>query len=374
MKYILDELYAFRFYENKDGPFVSIRQFSDNEVTKIGQDAGIINIHEIYRNRVIIEDLLYRMFKRQGGNPKRTYPYYATVFDKLPKNNQLHVRFQQPECIRIPMSEFPKDQISFTYGQSPRALTRKDNHPTRRKLLLWDEAEWAINKFPYIEDEGTWLEMQIWEDDTLTKFYDNGHGKSIREFVVAERLSDKEREELKEKYAPLIKLIKPEYFFSPTSAHGVSHAIRVLVLAQIIAQKCMLTSNDLDILAYAAAYHDIGRENHKVDVKHGFASFKKIVDLKLCPGSFTETETELFRFAVENHQLSVSEAMENLKQYKISDTERAYELLTILKDADTLERCRFGNVDISYIYHDVAKKMVNLGYQLLTIYPEMINL
>ena len=46
---------------------------------------------------------------------------------------------------------------------------------------MWDEAEWVINQFPYIYDEGTWLEMQIWEDNTLKKFYQNS--ENITDFV-----------------------------------------------------------------------------------------------------------------------------------------------------------------------------------------------
>lgn len=41
MKYVLDEMFAFRFYEKKDGPFVSLRQFNYDEVTEIGKKASL---------------------------------------------------------------------------------------------------------------------------------------------------------------------------------------------------------------------------------------------------------------------------------------------------------------------------------------------
>lgn len=373
MKYKLDEMFAYRFYEKKKGPFESIRQFNFDEVTQIGKSAGITNIHEIYNNRVLIENLLLRMFKHKGGVSEREYPYYATVFDKLPRNNQLHVRFSEPECLKIPMKEFPRDKMSFTYGQSPRALTRKDNHPTRRKVLLWDEAEWALNHFPFVEDEGTWLEMQIWEDETLKRFYQDGKGENISSFIVEERLSQQERDNLMRKFADKFSDIKSELFFSPTSVHGVSHAMRVLVLCDVIAEKLNVSEKDRFLLKYAAAFHDIGRLNHKENNYHGYNSYRKMELLKLLPKQISKEDAQIIKFAIEMHPLSIDVAKRDSSLQNIADKNRAIILLSILKDADTLDRCRFGNVDISYLLNSESKKLVNFGYQLLTMYPEIIN-
>lgn len=371
MKYIIDEMYAFRFYEKKDGPFVSIRQFSYDEVSKLGQKGGMCNIHDIYNNRVLIEDLLLRQFIRKGGVSDREYPYYATVFDKLPDNNQLHVRFQEPECLKIPMKEFPKEKVSFTYGQSPRALTRKDNHPTRRKVLLWDEAEWAINQFPFVKDEGTWLEMQIWEDDTLKRFYKDGKGENISLFVVEDRLSQKQREQLIANYASEFDILRSNLFFAPTSAHGLAHAKRVMVLADVLAERCGMSVQDRLILKYAAAFHDIGRQNHKEDEEHGKESYKSMEAERLIPQSFQKNEKKILQFVVEAHPIKYESACRLSTYNGIEDKKRAMNLLSIMKDADTLDRCRFGNVDINYLINEEAKALVNFGYQLLVIYPEV---
>ena len=371
MKYVLDEMFAFRFYEKKDGSFVSLRQFNYDEVTEIGKKAGICNIHDIYKNRVMIEDLLMRLFKRKGGISDLPYPYYATVFDELPSNNQLHVRFNEPQCLKIPMKEFPKDKVSFTYGQSPRALTRKDNHPTRRKVLLWDEAEWVINQFPYIYDEGTWLEMQIWEDNTLKKFYQNS--ENITDFVVEERLSEQERVDLIRKYSEEFRSLTSDLFFSPNSVHGLSHARRVLVLSDIIADHCGRVEKDRKVLKCAAAFHDIGRMNHKEDENHGVESYKKMEERNVIPSDIEAEDRKLLQYIVEEHPRDFEKAKKRLNELNIHDKQRAADLLSILKDADTLDRCRFGNVDILYLINPESKKLVNLGYQLLTIYPEILN-
>ena len=161
MGYVLDDMFAYRFYEKRDGPLVSLMYYDDQTVTAIGQKAGITNIHEIYNNRRLIEDLLLRMFIRAGGRPTLSFPYYAAVYRELPENNVLHMRFDEPECICIPMYAFSKDQVSFTYGQSPRAFTRKDNHPTRRKLYMWQDIEKVMDDYPLDSREDTWIEMQI---------------------------------------------------------------------------------------------------------------------------------------------------------------------------------------------------------------------
>ena len=71
------------------------------------------------------------------------------------------------------------------------------------------------------------------------------------------------------------------------------------------------------------------------------------------------------------HPVRMDIACLDLSLRHILDKNRAVRLLSIVKDADTLDRCRFGNVDINYLINMESKKLVNFGYQLLTIYPEL---
>lgn len=372
MKYKLDNMYAYRFYEKKDGPLVTIRNFNENEVSCIGSKAGITNIQEIYKNRIIIEDLLYRMFIKKGGKPKIKYPYYATVFDVLPESNQLHIRFNEPECIKIPMNAFPKEHVSFTYGQSPRALTRKDHHPTRRKVLTWDEAELAINEFPFVEDEGTWLEMQIWEEDVIKQYYEDAKQGCITTYEVKERLSENERKHIVEQYEPFLNSLESRFFVEPQSAHGISHAMRVLVLSQRLAESLQMTDDQKSILTYGALYHDIGRDEQSIDNTHGYKSFEKIVKLGLIPKCFDANAISILRFIIENHPLDTAYAKKNIIQYNIDDEEKAFGVLQVLKDADILDGCRFGHIDPDYLSYRESRKLIPIAYQLLTIYREAL--
>ena len=47
-------------------------------------------------------------------------------------------------------------------------------------------------------------------------------------------------------------------------------------------------------------------------------------------------------------------------------------VLHILKDADTLDRCRFGHINLDYLALEDSRKYVSFAYQLLTIFREKI--
>ena len=372
MAYKLENLFAYRFFEKSEGPLDTIRKYSIQEVNKLGKQAGITNIHEIYDNRVIIENWLYRQFIKQGGKPKTDFPYYATVYDNLPEDIQLHVRFQEPQCIRIPMNAFSKDSVSFTYAQSPRALTRKDNHPTRRKVLMWDEAEWAINAFPYDNREGTWLEMQIWEESVIQKFYNAGKSLCVTDCTVPDRLTDCAKEMILDKYSLYLSKVPSELFVDASSVYGTTHAIRVLILVDKLSEEQKLDPLSKNVLHYGALYHDIAREKDLNDNLHGYKSFEKLQNTNFAFGKIAKENFEILKFVIENHSLTDSQAKDNIRNYKLINKDLAINLLNILKDADALDHCRFGHIDLDSLHFESSRKYVSFAYQLLTIFREKI--
>lgn len=213
--------------------------------------------------------------------------------------------------------------------------------------------------------------MQIWEDETLERFYKGGTGENISSFIVEDRLSQKEREQLIAKFSQKFDILRSDLFFAPTSAHGLAHAKRVMVLADVLAERCGMSIDDRLILEYAAAFHDIGRQNHKEDEQHGRESYRLIEAEGLLPAKLQNSERKILQFVVEAHPIGYEKACQIITCKEIEDGERALRLLSVMKDADTLDRCRFGNVDINYLINEEAKTLVNFGYQLLLIYPEM---
>lgn len=365
----LSDLYAYRFYERGAGPFVSLMQYRESEIEKLGYSEGIININEIYKNRKQIEKMLRKIFIRQGGKPRLEYPYYAAVYKNLPQTNQLHVRFNEPECLKIPMNAFNREEVSFTYCQSPRAFTRKDNHPTRRKLFMWDEAEEAMNKYPFLEIEDTWFEMQIWNDEVLKYYYNFKKDTNVKAFEVKERLSEKEKQDIIETYEPFVRLIKPDLFFAPYSAHGISHATRVMILTQKLGDLYHLTEASKRILLYCGIYHDIGRENHEVNEVHGYKSYEKLKKNNLLPPDLMDEET--IRFIIENHPIDIDTALKNIENYRVRDRKEAIKLLKIFKDADVLDRCRFAYVNKHFLCMKESGTLLHFAYQILRIYREI---
>ena len=110
-----------------------------------------------------------------------------------------------------------------------------------------------------------------------------------------------------------------------------------------------------------------------MDENHGVESYKKMEERNVIPSDIEAEDRKLLQYIVEEHPRDFEKAKKRLNELNIHDKQRAADLLSILKDADTLDRCRFGNVDILYLINPESKKLVNLGYQLLTIYPEILN-
>lgn len=368
MNYIkLENLTAYRFFEKEEGPITTIRNFTLEEAMVLGHKKGIVNMKTIYNNRERLENLLRDMFKRQEGQPQTNFPYYAAVFDKLPPETQLYARFKNPEFVKIPMIAFQKDRVSFTYGRSTKALTRKDGHPTHRKLYLWDEAEWIINKFPFDIDEELWLEMQIWEKDTLCRYYAGGKGENVHALKVFGRLDDSEYISTINEYKTFFDMIKEETFLEPHSSHGIAHAQRVLVLSQELANLYGVDNHYKELLRYCAAFHDIGRIAQGKDDYHGFNSFKKIIQMNLLPQCLADDSREIIRFIVENHQLNIDVAQNRLKNYQIKDKKFIFSLYCIFKDADILDCCRYSQIIRSYLCYEESRSLIDYAYQLLRI-------
>ena len=366
----LKDLYAYRFYDKSEGPLRTIRTYNIKEIIEFGKKAGVTNIVEIYKNRIKLENMMYDLFVKKGGRPNMPFPLYFAVYNELPQKSRSHVRFKEPYCLRIPVNAFSREHISFTYGLSTRAFTRKDGHPLRRKLLLLEDVENVINDFPYDEDEELWFEMQVWDERIIQEYYKLG--TTISSHPASERLTPTQQKELMRKYDPYMCLINPEYFYEPDGVHGVSHAKRVVVLTQELAEFHHLDSKQKELLLYCAIFHDIGRTHNLKDNKHGFKSYLKLEQLNVLP-LFDKESKQVIRFIIENHQLDIDLAKSNMKKYNLKCADNAFYLYSIFRDSDILDRCRFCHVDVHYLFHKSSRDFVSLAYQLLLMYREKLQ-
>lgn len=177
--------------------------------------------------------------------------------------------------------------------------------------------------------------------------------------------------------------------------HGISHNDRVAILTMIIAQREGVFENDTDdrlkdILMSAAYYHDIGRKKGIITDNygtHGKNSARKIrqgkANLKYLDGkAYTDEDTRLLQAIVEAHEGKDKNMARICAKYKVKEEEKllAIQLMTILKDADALDRVRLDanygvlmktDMDPKYLRTNTSKQLLNASYQLESLYGKV---
>lgn len=150
--------------------------------------------------------------------------------------------------------------------------------------------------------------------------------------------------------------IKDNLFLLPYSQHGILHTKRVLKLSLALAKKLTLTPQDTKILAVAACYHDIGRENENIEPEHGLKSSRKVLRLGLDKlHNLSEKDLDVVLDLIRFHSLA---------DYLWTDREHLL-LYQILKDADALDRLRFDDLDPKYLRLPESKGLIDMEQEIL---------
>lgn len=140
--------------------------------------------------------------------------------------------------------------------------------------------------------------------------------------------------------------------------HDMVHSARVLFLAFSIihAGKIKLSTKELQQLSEAIVYHDIGRSDDEIDRKHGAAS------RRIYKSSRKNCDT-VTAFLIEYHCIDDEQAETYLQHSPIKGKSRAWLLYQILKDADALDRVRFGifALDVNFLRLSISHKLVPLA-------------
>lgn len=160
---------------------------------------------------------------------------------------------------------------------------------------------------------------------------------------------------LYQRYRSRISTLYDAYGRANDEEHDAEHTLRVLFDALLLVQVqgIDLTKKESHQLCDAILYHDIGRINDEVDDSHGAKSKDIYYDAALECNSATA-------FLIEYHCLDDRKALADLKASNIRNKERVWLLYTILKDADALDRVRFGMraVDPKYFRNEMAHKLL----------------
>ena len=149
------------------------------------------------------------------------------------------------------------------------------------------------------------------------------------------------------------------------TGHGKLHTERVLFLALTIIQAGKIKLNPMErtqLLTFIV-FHDIGREDDGVDDGYGKANrevYETSVGKSLDPA---------VSFLIEYHCLDDNLAEEYLKTADtIRAKKRAWLLYQILKDADAIDRVRFGiyDLDVNQLRLPISHKLVPLAVAAVT--------
>lgn len=157
-----------------------------------------------------------------------------------------------------------------------------------------------------------------------------------------------------------------ELSFNKIDGHDKNHSLRVLFLALIIGYELDLTDEDAELLAIACINHDRGRKHDRKCTNHGKESFKIFSEEGFLEDVYTEyfiDENEV-EFLLTYHCKDDKEAEEfSNKNFVEEGKDRLLKLLYILKDADALDRVRFGikDLDMNYLRFDISKKLTLLA-------------
>lgn len=151
-----------------------------------------------------------------------------------------------------------------------------------------------------------------------------------------------------------------ELYTDAQSDHDAMHTLRVLFLSLMLGSLEGLSNAKLRQLAIAAVYHDTGRENDGDDRGHGARS------AELYKEDFGKRADPTVIYLIRNHCTPDEQGMAQ------ATSKQEKKLLAILKDADALDRLRFGypysgpdTLDISQLRLEESPKLINVAKNAL---------
>lgn len=149
--------------------------------------------------------------------------------------------------------------------------------------------------------------------------------------------------------------------------HGKSHTARVILLCLTLANELGLSKKDMRILTTAAAFHDVERKNDGEDEMHGAAGRKRYE-------ASVKQPDPIISFLIEYHSRPDEDGFAAIQSdRKLRKQHCRVELLyQIFKDADALDRVRFGikDLDLSFLRLDNSKLLTLVA----RLYYEQVKL
>ena len=181
---IIFKMYLYHYYDKTIGPFKNLSESSQEEAAKImekikAEKPGAFCTKrnpDYMEKRRYYEEILRQEFLKKGGIIQREVPHYMVV----EKCDFLESWYENSKFLKIPIEQFDKRTISFTYGDSHPTFSDKvnDGKEYRKKLYTYDEILEIIKKYGLPQSwnpDGKlgperYVEVHIWSDETIKLF------------------------------------------------------------------------------------------------------------------------------------------------------------------------------------------------------------
>lgn len=168
-----DTNYLYHYYEKDQPPFrtLTLLPFEEAKVimhTLLGENT-MFDVDNFLNLRYERDKALYEKFISIGGKPVRTAPVYFT----LGANKGMKTWFDMPDFIKIPLSEFEPDTVSFTYGDSFAVLNPSldTGEEWWGKVFNYNGIIKLINKYGFPEDPAYDMKNRIFPKDKHINHY-----------------------------------------------------------------------------------------------------------------------------------------------------------------------------------------------------------
>ena len=182
----------------------------------------------------------------------------------------------------------------------------------------------------------------------------------------------------------IMRNISQTTYYNMNKYHSLNHIRKVIMFSGILAKNEKLSNEETKILLAAAAFHDSGREGSEVENdNHAIASAKQVKEYfeenSNNPFGITTDNLPIIQAVIEYHEHKEPEkgVIDRVKlmdlKYKYNINSEAFDSLVkiseLLKDADALDRARFGkknenmsSLDTKYLKSDTAKSISMLRF------------
>lgn len=173
-------LYLYHYYESSTGAFNNLSELSIEEAAAIqNQLVGVFaaqrNARYLQRRRYLEEEVRAQ-FVAKGGKPERKTPYYMVV-EECP---WLKTWYREAKWIKLPISEFRMETLSFTYGDTFPTFSDKvqDHLEYRKTAYTYAEIEKIIEKYGLPQSkwkepvfaQPAYVEVQVWSDTPIARY------------------------------------------------------------------------------------------------------------------------------------------------------------------------------------------------------------